>query len=149
MKKRFILFMVGSVCLCLTGCNFGESGKKLTCTGFDGSNNSKQELKYVMTFNNDGTSLKKVDASIKWVDAKNVTADIVEESFCNYDDIVKDTCKVTKNKNGAVELTLSRTVLESDEVILGDFSVNDNETYDSIKELFEEDNWNSIEWSCK
>ena len=148
MRKKLILFILGGVFLSLTGCNIASANKVLVCTATDSSNSTKQELKYVMTFNKDGTILEKVDASINFL-SDNINTSMIEDSFCNNADIIKDSCKVIKNKKGDVEIVLSRKVLESDEVILGDFYIDGNENYESIINVFEKEKWNNVNWSCK
>lgn len=104
-----------------------------------------------MTFNKDGSLLEKVDASmsLEVEDDENITTDMVEESLCSSSDMVKDTCKAKKLKNGNIQINLSRKVIASDEKILGDFYIDDNQSYDKSKENFEKNEWNSIEWTCK
>lgn len=145
MKKKVLGLVIGGMLLTLTGCSLGNSGKILTCTARD----DDQEIKYVMTFNKDGSLLEKVNASMCLKADESITVDMIEESLCSSTEMVKDTCKATKLKNGNIEINLSRKVLESDEQILGDFYINDNGSYEKAKENFEKNEWNSVEWSCK
>lgn len=144
MKRKLLLVVVGS--LVLTGCNgMFSTNKVLTCTATDTSGERKQELKYVVTFSKEGTVLEKVDAKMVLVDASDVSIDDLD--FC--DSLIQDNCDVKKLKNGNVVMELSRKVQEDDDVVLGDFYIDDNKTYEQSKENFVEDKWNSLEWSCK
>ena len=144
MKKKLLGIMVGS--LVITGCSgLFSSNKVLTCTATDTSGNRTQELKYVVTFNKEGTKLEKVAAKMTLVDAGDFSLDNID--FC--DSIVQYNCDVKKLKNGNVVMELSRKIKEDDEIVLGDFYIDDNSTYKQSKENFVENEWNSLEWSCK
>ena len=144
MKKKLLGIIVGS--LVLTGCSgLFSSNKVLTCTATDKSGSMTQELKYVVTFNKEGTKLEKVDAKMTIVDADDFSLD----NFDICDSIVQDSCDVKKIKNGNVVIELSRKIEENDEMVLGDFYIDDNSTYERSKENFVENEWNSLKWSCK
>lgn len=144
MKKKVLGIIVGS--LVLTGCSgLFSSNKVLTCTATDSSGSRTQELKYVVTFNKEGTKLEKVNAKMTLVDAGDFSLDNID--IC--DSIVQDDCTVKKLKNGNVVMELSRKIQEDDETVLGDFYIDDNSSYEQSKENFVENEWNSLEWSCK
>jgi len=148
MKKKLLGVLIGS--LVLTGCNgIGASGKTLTCTSSNNDDGINQELKYVMKFNNDGTVLKNVEATISWSGSEIITESMLEEAFCSTNEILKDNCDVKKLKNNSYAVVMSKNISDSDDTVLGDFYIDDNNTYEKAKENFEKNEWNSVNWTCK
>jgi len=148
MRKKVLGVLIGS--LVLTGCNgIGISEKSLVCTSSSKDNGINQELKYVMKFNNDGTVLKNVEATISWSGSEIITESMLEEAFCSTNEILKDNCDVKKLKNNSYAVVMSKNISDSDDTVLGDFYIDDNNTYEKAKENFEKNEWNSVNWTCK